>query len=193
MERKDDEGIRRVESTPSLISGPSFASPGMHWCDTQRFPSSESPAFSPLVYPSPIPAKTSAALARCPNPKGLVAFTPTAISLAVRETSQIAMGGRPITKIGTDPSFWPSLAALSSGRAEKPTPKFPRQEVIKGVPAAPGATIVTSSCGIGLRAKSEVINVVPLTSATVRANCNDCTADYYYIDRLGHVLLYQII
>ena len=155
-------------------------------------PSSGSPAFSPLVYPSPIPAKTSAALAQCPNPNGLVAFTPTATSQAVRETSQVAVGELAATKRKTDPSFWSSLATFNSRRASKPTPQFPRKAFIKGVPSAAGAAIVASSCGRGLVAKTEVIDVVPLTSAGVRTNCNDCTAHYYYIDRLGHALLYGV-
>lgn len=154
--------------------------------------SSGSPSFSLLVYASPLPAKPSSALAQCPNPKGLVAFTTTAIALAVRETSQMTVGGLPATKLETDPSFWSSLATLNSSRTTKSTSQYPRQEVIKGVPSAPGATIVASSCGEDLVLKTEVIFVVPLTSAGVRANCNDWTAQYYYIDRLGHALLHWV-
>jgi hypothetical protein len=115
-----------------------------------------------------------------------------ATSLAVRETSQAAVGELPATKLKTDPSFWSSLATFNSRRTIKPTPKFPRQEFIKAVSSAPGATIVAISCGGGLVAMSEVIDVVPLTSAGVRTNCNDCMAHYYYIDRLGRALLYGV-
>jgi hypothetical protein len=154
-------------------------------------PSSGYPKYSPLIYPSPIPAKTSAALAQCPNPKGLIAFTPLATSHAKRETSQVAVGKLPATKLKTDPSLWSSLATFNSRHASKPTPQFPGKELAKGVPSAPGATIVASSCGKGLIAKTEVIEVLPLNSPGVRT-CNDCTADYYYIDRLGHALLYGV-
>jgi hypothetical protein len=156
------------------------------------FLNSESPSFSLVVYPSPIPARPSSALTQCPNPKGLVAFTPASITLAVRETSQMTVGEQPATKLETDPSFWSSLVTLNSRRTTKSTSQYPRQEVIKGVPSAPGATIVAFSCGKDLVLKTEVIFVVPLTSAGVRANCNACTAQYYYIDRRGHALLYWV-
>ena len=154
--------------------------------------SSGSTSFSPVVYPSPIPAKPSSTLTQCPNPKGLVAFTTTAIALAVRETSQMTVGEGSATELETDPSFWSSLATLNSRSTTKSTSQYPRQEVLKGVPSAPGATIVASSCGKDLVLQTEVIFVVPLTSAGVRANCNACTAQYYYIDRLGHALLYWV-
>jgi hypothetical protein len=154
-------------------------------------PSSGSPTYSPLIYPSPIPARTSEALVQCPNPKGLVAFTPIATSQAKRETSQVAVGELPATKLKTDPSLWSSLVKFNSRHASKKTPQFPRQEFNKGVPSAPGSAIVASSCGKNLVAKTEVIDVIPLNSAGVRT-CNDCTADYYYIDRRGHALLYGV-
>lgn len=154
-------------------------------------PSSGSPTYSPLIYPSPIPAKASTAMAQCPNPKGLVAFTPSATSQAERETSKVAKGELPATRLKTDSSFWTSLAAFNSRRVSKKTPQFPRQEFIKGVPSGPGSAIVTSSCGRNLVAKTEVIYVIPLNSAGVRT-CNDCTVNYYFIDRNGRALFYGI-
>jgi hypothetical protein len=149
-----------------------------------------SASFSPLVYPSPIPAKSTAALTQCPNPKGLVDFTSAEIAVATRDTSLMTVGQRPATKLETDSSLWSSLAIFNSRHATQPTLQFPGQEVILDAPSGPGAVIVASACGESLIAKTKVIDVVLLTSAGVRANCNDCTAQYYFIDRRGHALLY---
>lgn len=154
-------------------------------------PSFGSATFSPLVYPSPVPAKTSTAMAQCPNPNGLVVFTPTAISQADDETSQVAAGKLPETKLKTDPSFWSSLAAFNLHLASNKTPQFPRQEVFKGVPSGAGDAIISSYCGKGLVAKTEVMEVIPLNAAGVRT-CNDCVSNYYYVDRLGHTLFYGV-
>jgi len=150
------------------------------------------PSFSPLVYASSVPAKPSSALTQCPNPKGLIAFTPITIALAGHETYRMTVRRGAAAKADADPSYWSSLAIRGSGLAGKLTPQFPRQEIIKGVPSAPGAAIVASSCGRGLLAKTVVIDVVPLTSSGVRGNCNDCMAHFYYVDRLGHALLYWV-
>jgi hypothetical protein len=153
---------------------------------------SGSPSYSPLIYPSPIPAKASTALTQCPNQNGLVDFTSAEIAVATRDTSLMTVGERPATKFETDSSLWPSLALLNSRHATRPSTRFPGQEVIAQVPSDPGAMIVASACGQGLITKTKVIDVVLLTSAGVRANCNDCTAHYYFIDRRGHVLLYGL-
>ena len=154
-------------------------------------PSFGSVTFSPLFYPSPVPAKTSTAMAQCPNPKGLIVFTSTAISQADHETSQVAAGKLPVTKLKTDPSFWHSLAAFNLHLASNKTPRFPRQEVIKGALSGPGDATVSSSCGKGLVAKTEVMEVIPLNAAGVRA-CDDCVTNYYYVDRLGRTLFYWV-
>jgi hypothetical protein len=153
---------------------------------------SRSPSYSPLIYPSPIPAKASAALTQCPNQNGLVDFTSAEVVVATRDTSLMTVGEQPATKFQTDSSLWPSLASLNSRHATKPSTRFPGQEVIVEAPSAPSAEIVASACGKDLITKTKVIDVVLLTSAGVRANCNDCTAHYYYIDRRGHVLLYGL-
>jgi len=153
---------------------------------------SRSVSYSPLIYPSPIPARSSAALTLCPNPKGLVDFTSAEIAVATRDTSLMTAGELPATKFETDSSLWTSLAILNSRHATKPSTQFPGQEVITEAPSGPGAVIVTSACGRGLIAKTKVVNVVLLTSAGAQANCNDCTAHYYYLDRRGHALLYGV-
>jgi hypothetical protein len=150
-----------------------------------------SATYSPLVYPSPIPAKTSTAMSQCPNPKGLEVFTPIAISQAAHEASQVAAGKLPVTRLMTDPSFWSSLTAFRLHLARNKTPQFPHQEVIKGVPSGPGDAIVSKSCGKGLVAKTEVMEVIPLNAAGVQT-CNDCVTNYYFIDRLGHTLFYGV-
>lgn len=152
-------------------------------------PSSGSTRYSPSIYPRPVAALTSSTLHECPNPSGLRAFNSTAISQAVREISRVSQGRFPASKLETDPSFWSSLAAFNE-RTSKET--YQRQEFIKGVPSAPGATLMRSSCGKSLVTETEVIEAVPLKAAGVRTNCNDCTVHYYFVNRRGYVLLYWV-
>jgi len=150
------------------------------------------PSFSRVVYPRPVPAKKSSVLTECPNPTGLTAFTTTTSARALRATSQMALGGQRATQQMTDPSFWSSLATLNPRSVVTPSPQYRRQEVVKGIPSAPGASIVAASCGEELLAKTQVIYAMPITSMGARTNCNDCTAHYYFIDRRGHALLYWV-
>lgn len=153
--------------------------------------SSGTPTYSPLIYPSPVSAASSAALAQCPNPQGLVSFTTRATLRAKWETNQVAVKDLPAAKLATDPSLWSSLASLNSRHDSYPTQNFPRSDLIKVTPITPDATTVETSCGEALIAKTVVIEVIPLNSAGIRT-CNDCTVNYYFIDRRDHVLLYGV-
>ncbi len=159
---------------------------------TNAVPSFGSSSLSPLEYPSPIKAMPSSALTPCPNPKGVISFDPRAISRALAETSVFAIKGKSVTRVALDPSAWPYLTNRTWGRTNPPTPNFPKQRIAKGTPSQPGATIVASSCGEGLLKKTEVIDVALVTASGTRAHCNDCVAHFYFIDRRGHSLLYEI-
>jgi hypothetical protein len=142
------------------------------------------PHFSPSIYPTPVAARTGA-LSACPNPRGLEPFTPAAVHRAVRQASGFTGAGVAAERLESDRSFWPQL---------RPGPPLGRPMADEAQAASgtigPGHIIIGHSCGTRLLGETETVVLIPLQANGQPQDCLACRAHFYYIDRLGHALLY---
>lgn len=144
------------------------------------------PHFSPLIYPAPVAAAHDGALPTCPNPRGLVPFTSATVRAAAQEAGDFGRATRQAERLASDRSFWSTL--------REPGPSLSQGERDAAQPASgttgPGHLIIGYSCGSRLLRDTETVVLVPLQGNGQPQNCAACRAHLYYVDRLGHALLY---
>ncbi len=143
--------------------------------------------YSPLIYPSPVAAAHEGALSTCPNPRGLVPFTSSTVRAAAREAGDFGQATRQAERLVSDRSFWSTL------RESGPHPLGQGQHDV-AQPASgttgPGHLIIGHSCGSRLLRDTETVVLIPLQPDGQPQNCTACRTHLYYVDRLGHALLY---
>jgi hypothetical protein len=144
---------------------------------------------SPSVYPAPVPVVHTGALSSCPNPRGLVPFTPTAVRAAAHEASDYLQVSLAAERLVSDRSFWTSIQPRTQGPSSSAEP-FAAEPAIGAT--GPGHLIIGHSCGTRLLDRTETVVIVPLQANGQPQTCLACRASFFYIDRLGHELLYFV-
>ena len=148
---------------------------------------------SPSVYPAPVPVVHTGALSSCPNPRGLVPFTSTAVRAAEAEASDYLQTSRAAERLVADRSFWSSIRGIGNevGRAQAAT-GGPFAAEPAGGATGPGHLIIGHSCGTRLLRRTETVVMVPLQADGQPQTCDACRASFFYVDRFGHALLYFV-
>jgi hypothetical protein len=98
------------------------------------------------------------------------------------------VGAKPqAERLASDRSFWSTLRGSSHSLVSL-------GERYAAQPASgttgPGFIIIGHSCGSQLLRETETVVLVPLQANGQPQNCAACRAHLYYVDRLGHALLY---
>jgi hypothetical protein len=149
------------------------------------------PRLSPSVYPTPVPAVHTGALSACPNPHGLVPFTSNAVRAAAAEASAYLRVSLAAERLVSDRSFWSSIQPRTQGPSSAASAEPFAAEPASGA-TGPGHLIIGHSCGTRLLRRTETVVIVPLQADGQPQACLACRTSFFYIDRLGHALLYFV-
>ena len=149
------------------------------------------PRVSRSIYPAPVAAVHAGALSTCPNPRGLVPFTAAAVRAAETEASDYLTVSLAAERLVSDRSFWLSIQPRTTGPTQTASDEPSAAEPAKGT-TGPGHLIIGHSCGTRLLGETETVEIVPLQANGQPQTCLACRAHFYYIDRLGHALLYFV-
>lgn len=152
---------------------------------------SANPSFPLSIYPVPVEGARHGYLAQCPNPKGIVPFTATAVKIAIRETDHFPKVSADVEKLASDRSFWtkihgskPGFGLITVGSSFSAKPE-------SGV-GGPAGDLINRSCGPRLLKRTQTVALIPLQPNGEQQNCDDCVVRFFYIDRQGHALLYFV-
>jgi hypothetical protein len=146
---------------------------------------------SPSVYPAPVPVVHTGALSSCPNPRGLVPFTPTAVHAAAFEAGDYLRVSLAAERRASDRSFWSSIQPRTAGSRQVSWDGPFAAEPASGA-TGPGHLIIGHACGAPLLRRTETVEIVPLQADDQPQTCLACRTRLFYIDRLGHALLYFV-
>jgi len=149
------------------------------------------PSFPSPIYPVPVASARHGYLALCPNPKGIVSFTATAVKVAVRETEQFPKASADMEKLASDRSFWPKIHGSKPGLGIVTVGNSFSASSESGV-GGPAADLINRSCGSRLLKTTQTVALIPLQANGEQQNCADCVVRFFYIDRQGHALLYFV-
>ena len=140
--------------------------------------------FPPSIYPQPVHAR-GGAVSPCPNPDGLLPFTPAVSSAAVAAASRYDRVSEAADMSAADRALWPQLRTL--WRTGRPA-KGAASEVVEGsepLDRSGYAVIVRSSCGRSLVSRSLQVTIGPR-----HERCDACRSQLFFLNRRGHALLY---
>ena len=153
--------------------------------------STTGPRVSSSIYPAPVPVVHAGALSSCPNPRGLVPFTPAAVRAAETEAGDYLKASLAAERLVADRSFWSSIQPRTAVSPQAASAQPFAAEPASGA-TGPGHLIIGHSCGARLLDKTETVEIVPLQADGQPQTCLACRANFYYVDRLGHALLYFV-
>ena len=141
--------------------------------------------FPSSVFPPPVHGR--GAVSRCPNPEGLVAFTPSVTSAAVASARRYDRISETADLRASDRAWWPQIRTM--WRAAKPETGIENQ-VVEGserLGESDYSVIARFSCGQSLVSKSLQVAVGPR-----HMRCDACRSQLWFVDRRGHALLYYV-
>ena len=148
-------------------------------------------SFPPSIYPAPVNSR-GGALATCPNPAGLQAFTTAGQVSAVKIARSYLLISEATDLRNSDRAWWPQARHVWSKRTSS-TGATSEVTAIYGSELASRsdyAVIVRFSCGQALVSKSLLVGVGPRQTHPPR--CGDCVSQVFLLDRRGHALIYYI-
>lgn len=146
--------------------------------------------FPSLIYPSPVAGAPHEYLAQCPNPKGLESFSSAAIRQAVAVTKDFSTAGLNMKKSESDPSFWATLSTTKFGPGSNPGFSAFTAQAARALRGGPAYFLIKNSCGAQLIHETQAVVLIPLRSNGQEQSCEACRTGFYFIDRMGHPLLY---
>jgi hypothetical protein len=147
-------------------------------------------AFSPSIYPAPVPARPGVALTACPNPSGLQRFTASGIVLAKRVASTYGKVSLADDLRHSDPSWWPTLQKdWRAYGTHGPWISFPVvRSASLGGPNMYWAGVVRHYCGSKLLSDSLSVFV----GRRVLLNCDCNGVNLLLVDRRGIPLVFDV-
>jgi hypothetical protein len=148
-----------------------------------------SSVFPASVYPPPVAAVLGHALALCPNPDGLKAFTSKATTLALQAAASYDRRNVETDLRNSDRAWWPQVRRI--WRTGRPGKGVVNRVVLGSERAAKSgfAVFLRPACGTPNLMRSLIVTVGP-TQAGQRPHCSACNAHLFFIDRRGRPLIY---
>jgi hypothetical protein len=144
-----------------------------------------SSGFPPWIYPPIVHGR--GAVSSCPSPEGLDPFTASATSAAVESASRYDRVSEAVDLRASDRAWWPQVRAL--WHRGKPA-KGAANQVVDGsepLDRSGYAVIARASCGQSLVSRSLEVTIGPR-----HMRCDACRSQLWFVDRLGHALLYYV-
>lgn len=141
--------------------------------------------FPSSVFPPPVHGRGAVSL--CPNPEGLVPFTPVVTSAAVESARRYDRVSEAADIRASDRAWWPHIR--TTWRTGKPQKGMANQVVEGAEPLGESdySVIARFSCGQSLVSKSLQIAIGPR-----HTRCDACRSQLWFVDRRGHALLYYV-
>lgn len=144
-------------------------------------------SFPPSIYPAPVHSR-GGALAACPDPAGLEAFTAAERASAAQIARSYGLVSEASDLGNSDRAWWPQVRSMW----RRPRNAVGSEAIYGSGPASRSdyAVIVRYSCGQALVTKSLTVAVGP--RQTHPPYCGDCISQLFLVDRRGHALIYYI-
>ena len=146
--------------------------------------------FPAAVYPQSVAATPDHALALCPNPSGLVAFSAKARKAAVQAAKAYDRASLAADLRNSDRAWWSNVRKMwASGHPGTDVEK--RVVLGSGPTAASGLSVFMGpACGASTLAKSLMVTIGPPQSP---GNvCDACRSHLFFVDRAGRPLIYYL-